>query len=91
MNAAEGTEIIYIAAPGGFKFRFKFNFEWELISAPQFNSSNFQADFPFQEESHCGPQHFAPSFLSAFSGRLGTCNTIITEELSVGMDLPTDL
>ena len=71
LNAAEGTEIIYITAPGGYKFRFKFNFEWELISAPeeaQFNSSD--ANLPSQGD--CGPQHFASSFLTLFSDRLRT-------------------
>ena len=39
-NDLEGTfkadelDVIYVTAPGGYKFRFKFSFEWELIQLP---------------------------------------------------------
>lgn len=31
---AQEVDVVYVTAPGGYKFRFKFNFEWELIQIP---------------------------------------------------------
>ena len=31
---ADEVDVIYVTAPGGYKFRFKFQFEWELIQTP---------------------------------------------------------
>ena len=31
---ANELDVVYVTAPGGYKFRFEFNFEWELIAIP---------------------------------------------------------
>ena len=31
---ADEVDVVYVTAPGGYKFRFKFMFEWELIEMP---------------------------------------------------------
>ena len=31
---ADELDVVYVTAPGGYKFRFKFSFEWELIQMP---------------------------------------------------------
>lgn len=45
---AEEVDVVYVTAPGGLKFRFRFEFDWELISGP--DGTNFSDG-----------QHFAPA------------------------------
>ena len=50
-NDLEGTfkadelDVIYVTAPGGYKFRFKFSFEWELIQLP--GNDTLQVNFKY--------------------------------------------
>lgn len=79
----DAVEIVYVTAPGGYKFRFKFYFEWELIEMPSANGTFIEIgdnkdpifDGPV-EPSHvpktgvCGPEHFAPASLGIFATKL---------------------
>jgi len=80
----DAVEVIYVTAPGGYKFRFKFYFEWELIEMPLANGTfieiggNKDPIFPDRPVDPntvpatgvCGPEHFAPASLGIFAYKL---------------------
>jgi hypothetical protein len=82
----DAVEVIYVTAPGGYKFRFKFYFEWELIEMPSANGTFIEIggnkdpifpDRPIDPNTVpatgvCGPEHFAPASLGIFASKLGT-------------------
>ena len=87
MFDGDAVEVVYVTAPGGYKFRFKFYFEWELIEMPSANGTLveigdnkkpfFGPDSPVDpnavpETGICGPEHFAPASLGIFASKLGT-------------------
>lgn len=75
MFNGDAVEVIYVTAPGGHKFRFKFYFEWELIEMPSANGTvieigNSEAIAPFPASGVCGPEHIKSAFLGTFASKL---------------------
>ena len=50
--ASDAMDVIYVTAPGGYKFRFKFNFEWELIEMPGAMTEVDGIYYPTQAATH---------------------------------------
>ena len=38
---SKDVDVIYVTAPGGYKFRFKFSFEWELVYDSSLDTGNY--------------------------------------------------
>lgn len=57
-NELEGTfkanevDVVYVTAPGGYKFRFKFNFEWELIEIPGNGTTAYPVYDQYTDQYH---------------------------------------
>ena len=51
---ADEVDVVYVTAPGGYKFRFKFMFEWELIEMPSNGTYAINGTY--------APNNFVPAF-----------------------------
>ena len=80
--ASDAMDVIYVTAPGGYKFRFKFNFEWELIEMPgamtEVNGIYYPTQaathdvwgIPFQYDAVCQVSQFQPQAQAIFNDQV---------------------
>lgn len=59
---ANEVDVVYVTAPGGYKFRFQFNFEWELIHVPGNGTVPMNASSLDYPTGSYAPQYYVPQF-----------------------------